>query len=101
MLDIDLDGISEEVVRENFRKLGDLSGTNPFLKGDWIIREYTFTQAETNKKIPHGLPFTPRDIVLTFCTIGSITIYYELTDATNLNVSTAAACTFRLLIGRF
>jgi hypothetical protein len=104
MLNLNLlvDDVQDPPARDNFREVQNFADTNPFLQGAWIHKEYVFTQAETSRKIPHGLSYTPRDFIVTFVSAGAtFTINYDSIDATNINITVSAACTVRLLMGRF
>ena len=96
-----IENIKDQIVRDLFRLLRTEVKENPFLKGSFVLREYTFPQAVTNEKIPHGLGFLPKDIWVTSTTgAGTLTVNYDKTTTTQLDVSTTDACVVRLLIGR-
>lgn len=101
MLNLLIKDITDQYIRESFQRVQDEFGLNPFLRGNFVLKTYTFTQAETAKKIPHGLSFLPKDVILTNITgAGQLTVNYVNNDATNLNVTTTGACVVRLLIGK-
>lgn len=102
MLNLLIEEVQDIYARDNFRKLEDLSELNPFLKGAWVLKELVFTQAETNLKIPHGLPFTPQDFITTFVSnSATFAVNYDLVNATNIDITVSAACRVRLLMGRY
>lgn len=94
---------SDDVVRENFRRIQkEFTGDQVILKGQWKFVELTFTQAVTNYKIPHGFSFVPKDIIQTSTTgAGFIQWNYDLFDRTNLDVNTSNSCVIRAFVGRY
>jgi hypothetical protein len=102
MIKLLVENIENEPTRENFKDLNIELAKNPFLAGNWVFREYTFTQAETGKLFPHGLSFTPKDVIQTSITgAGALTINYGSFTGTDISLTTTGACVVRLLIGRF
>lgn len=100
MLDLIIPQVTDAIAQENFKRLQDEHRKNPLTQGQWKLLEFTFGQAETNLKVPHGLNFLPKDIILTSKTgAGSLTINYDKTSATNLDLTTSGACVVRLLLG--
>ncbi len=100
MLDLLTAQVSDEYARENFKKIQDAWVRNPVSQGIWKVLEIAFYKAETNLKVAHTLNFLPKDVILTSKTgAGSLTINYDKTDLTNLDLTTSAACVVRLLIG--
>jgi len=100
--DLDYGRIDDPVLREYIRIIKEDLANEQILKGEWKFVEYTFTQAETNKKIPHKLGFTPKDVLqLSLTGAGSITWNYSSFDETNLDITTTGACVVRAFIGRY
>lgn len=102
MLELEFDRIADPIVRENFSKLLEYVRTENLLLGGFKFFELTFTQAETNKKIPHGLGYRPKDIIQTSITgDGDVLWHYANFDATHIEVSTSDACVVRVFIGSY
>jgi hypothetical protein len=100
MLELLQSEIQDQYARENFSRIQALADTNPLVRGQWVMKELTFTGAVTNRKIPHGLSFQPKDVVLTSIRgVGTITLNYDRFDLENLDVTTTGACVVRLLVG--
>lgn len=101
MLKFLLEDVKDEYSRENFRRIELEAAVNPFLLGQFVLKEYAFPAAVTNLKVPHGLSFLPKDVILTYKTgAGALTINYANIDGTNLDLTTSGACVVRLLVGR-
>jgi len=89
-------------MRDAFYRLNEVLERMPFLKFNGKLIEFTFDQAETNKKWPHTLNFIPRDVLVVYKTDGvTVTFNQDLFDNTELDITTSAACTVRALVGRF
>lgn len=101
MLNLLREQITDPATRENYKRIQSEFDTNPVLLGQLSFRTYTFTQAETAKKLPHGLKFIPQDVIITSqIGAGVATVNYALIDATNLSITTTGACVVRLLLGK-
>lgn len=97
-----LDKIEDDYAKENFKRIGDFLLKFPFFRGEWKFFELVFTQAETNKRLPHGLGFKPTDIIETSITDGEAIIYNRsLFDKEYIDVTTTGACTVRCFIGAY
>jgi hypothetical protein len=100
MLELLLAQVEDDYARENFKRIQDANVNHPVTRGEWRVLELAFYKAETNVKVPHGLKFLPKDVILTSKTgAGSLTINYDRTDLTNLDLTTSGACVIRLLLG--
>lgn len=89
-----------KVVEENLDRIR--SYTENLLMGrfEGTHMVISFPSALTNFKVPHGLNFTPKDIIQTALTgAGTITWNYSLFDSENLDVTTSAACEVRAFVG--
>lgn len=94
------DLVKDAVARENFVKLQRFINDEEILKSGFTFYEIIFTQAETNKRIPHRLGFLPKDVIQTSVLGNQVVIWnYDLFDATYLDVTTSGACTVRAFIG--
>lgn len=100
MLELRLAEITDETARENFKRVQEFVGQNPYLSSSSVLLEVSFGKAETHLKIPHGLSFQPKDVILTSSTgTGKVTIEYDQFDRKNLVFSTTGACKIRVLVG--
>lgn len=97
-----LKDIEDEYVRENFKRLSVFLASFPFFRGEWKFFELTFNGSVTNLKIPHGLTFTPKDVILTSSVgAGVVTFNYSLFNKNTIDISTSGACTIRCFIGSY
>jgi hypothetical protein len=100
MLELLLPEVKDTYVRENFQRVQNLHDQNPLMRGQWVMKEYEFIGAVTNQKVPHGLSFQPKDVLLTRITgVGTITLNHDKFDLTNLDFTTTGPCVVRLLVG--
>lgn len=96
--------IEDPYLQKNFSTLGEQFSTIPFLKGDWGFLEFKIKTTGNNQKIPHNLPFQPKDIILLSNVDGTITFNYGLFDRTYLNINatvTTSPMTVRIFVGRY
>lgn len=101
-LNLLLEHVKDAVTRENFTKILRAWNNENLLIGNFKFYEIIFTKAETNKKIPHRLNFTPKDVIQTSLTgAGTLTWNYSLFDKDFLNITTSAACHVRAFIGNY
>ncbi len=102
MLRLFLERISDPYTRDQFQKVFEYVRDTAILRGEFKFFSYTFTKAETNYRIPHGLGFLPLDVLQTSLTgAGTLTWNYTLFTDTYLDVTTSAACVVRAFIGRY
>jgi len=91
-------------LRQNFETIGTIFQECPFVKGEWIFLPLSILATGSNIKIPHTLPFTPKDVLLLSAIGGTITFNYNLFDSTYLNVNatvTTSPMAVRLFVGRY
>lgn len=102
MLNLDTGEISDIFVKDLFQRLQREANINPLFGKGMVIKEYSIPAAVTQLKLPHGLSFQPKDIILTSkLGPGSVTINYDKTDDSNIYVTTTGgAVTIRVLLGR-
>lgn len=99
---LSIEGVKDMIARENFLKISEFVRDENLLLSGFKFYEIIFTQAETNKKIPHRLGFTPKDVLQTsLIGDGAINWNYTLFDKEFLDVSTSDACTVRAFIGSY
>ena len=102
MKKLDLSKLKDSILVEYFKTIQEEFENLQILKGDWNFKELTFTQVETNKKIPHNLGFLPRDIIeLSVTGPGNVTWNYSSFDKSDLNVTTSGACVVRFFVGTY
>ena len=94
--------ITDNYVKKNFEILQDEFLSNPFLKGAFKFFEINIENtAAGTYKIPHGLGFKPKDVLLTSY-LGTVpTFNYTEFDATNIVVVTTGQVLFRAFIGTY
>lgn len=93
--------IQDIYIRKNFDNLVSyFSNQNQFLNFKFF--EFSFAEAESNKRFSHGLGFTPKDIVVLHCTgEGSFTFNVGLCDNENGDISVSGPCNVRFFIGSY
>lgn len=97
-----LKDIQDPWVRENFFRLQKFLKKFPLFRGEFEFREFTFTQAGTNLKVPHALGFAPTDILQTSLVgAGTLTWNYASFDNKNLDVTVTGPCTVRAFVGAY
>lgn len=96
---ISIEDVDDPQARENFRRIDSFFREDTNLKGFQHF-EIVLEAAVTNKKYPHNLGFTPKDVIVTsLIGAGAITWNYELFDSENLDLTTTGAVTIRAYIG--
>lgn len=94
--------IEDRWIRENFVRIQRFFSDFPLFRSDWKFFSLEFTSAVTQKEVPHGLDFTPTDIIQTrLLGPGVLTWEYDLFDRTKLVVTTTGACSVRAFIGAY
>ncbi len=98
MRELIFEPVGDPKVQENFKRITEYTDENPFRGME--LREFIFGKAETALRVPHGLSFAPRDVIITERTgAGSFSVDQSLTDRTYIVITTTGACTVRMLIG--
>ena len=97
--------IENPYIRENFQRIREYFRDEPILRSQFTFVTETFTNtASTTFDVPHGLSFTPTDIIFLSVTdddAATVTFNYDdFTDST-ISVTVSAACTIRLFAGRY
>lgn len=96
--------IEDPRVQQNFKTLGDIFQSVPFMKGQWRFVEYSIPASGSNLKLSHNLEFMPQDVILTSQIGGSVVFNYDKFDATFLDVTATVTSTpliFRAIIGKY
>lgn len=93
--------IQDTYLRKNFQNLSDyFQAQNQLL--NFLFFEIVFTQAQSNKKLTHGLGFVPQDLIVTQKTgSGSVTFNNGLFTDTDLNISASGPCRIRFFVGTY
>ena len=102
MIDFIVEPIKDFYTRENFQKLLEVFGRNPFLRGSFRVYKAEAYKADTSFKIIHGLSFTPTDVFVTYIS-NSETVSPNFEDITNkvLSFNVSGPCEFRCIAGSF
>ena len=96
--------IDDIYVQQNFKAIGEIFSTIPFIKGTWQFCVFTVKTTGSNIKIPHGLGFQPKDILVTSTIGGTVTYNYSLFDRTYLDVDATVVTspiTVRAFVGTY
>lgn len=107
-----LDGDIEDVyTRESMTRLNQYLASSPFIKGEFSFFIFTFTNPTgapvtlTDAPLPHGLKFTPKDVLQTSFIGTSLTWNYAKFNDVDLFVTVTIAAnstaTVRAFIGRY
>lgn len=91
--------IADIYLRKNFQALTDYFQNENQLLG-FKFFEVTFSAAEENRTVAHGLGYLPQDIVLSKITgTGKVSFNRSLFTKTNLNITSSGAATIRFYCG--
>ena len=102
MKKFDYSKIEDDILRAYIKDLQTEINTQDVLKCKFKLFYIEFTQAETNKSVPHNLDFVPDSIVqLSLTGAGSVTFNYTSFDKDNLDLTTTDACKVRFLAGKY
>lgn len=94
--------VTDGVARDAFKAIQDFFTNLDMLKPDWRKHEFRFDSAVTNFRVPHVLNKTPTDLIQTYVSGGAtVTWHFDDFTKTDLYVTTSAACTVRIMLGRF
>lgn len=98
---LNLTGIQDPIIRDNFRKLEEAFRVMSLLNGNWKLFEETFEVSATTVNIPHNLPFVPTDVIV-LSAIGDQNYSFISTDfsASVIPVYISGPVTLRFLVGR-
>ena len=102
MLDLLIQEMKDDYVRENFKRLKTFASGQKLLNGSWQFVELVIPSAVINFKFAHNLGFAPRDIIQTSSIgAGVLTWNYSLFDNVNLDLTTTGAVTVRFFVGTY
>lgn len=101
MLDLILKDIADVYSRENFFRLRKFFGEQPLFDGDFKFFDITIPSKNLNYVVPHGLTFTPADII-PLAASGNMNYYfkYQYFDKTNIVISANGPVRLRFLAGK-
>jgi hypothetical protein len=97
VIDLYTSQIVDKYIRENFRRLKNLSRKNPFLAGQFNFVTITVDAAVTNLKVAHSLGSVPMDVILT--NGAPVTFNFSKFSDTHLDITTTGPCTIRAFVG--
>jgi hypothetical protein len=96
--------LEDPYLQQNFKTIGDLFRGIPFLKGEFKFVEFEVRQSGTGQRVQHGLPFLPKDVIVTSVVGGSVVFNYTRFDAKFLDFDatvTSSPLVVRAFIGRY
>lgn len=101
MIDLILKDVADRYVRENFYRIRKYFGNQVILDGNFSFFDVAINAADNNLKIPHGLDFSPLDIIQ-LSAIGNqnFNFKYHLFDSTNIVVAASGPVRIRFLAGK-
>lgn len=93
--------IKDVIIRKNFQNLQDYFMAENQLMGFQFF-DVTFTKAQTNFILKHGLSYTPQDVVVLQCVgAGQVSFNVGIFSTSSLNITTTGACRVRFLVGSY
>jgi hypothetical protein len=94
--------IVDAFAQENFRRILDYFAVDPVSRSSFEFVETTISGAVTNSPVLHHLGFAPKDVILMHnLNNATVTFSYSLFNSTHIYVTSTAATTLRMLIGRY
>lgn len=94
--------IEDPLVQENFLRIMDYHGSDPYTRCGFQFLSIPIPSAVTNFKFAHGLNFVPMDVIITHnLSNATIVLNYDKFDAISLDITSSAATTLRLFVGRY
>jgi hypothetical protein len=94
--------IEDEYTQENFLRIADYFADDPLTRSGFEFLEITLSTAVTDFQHPHRLGYVPKDIILMHNLTNTVTTFnYSKFTETMIFITTAAATTLRLLVGRY
>ena len=96
----ELDPVNIKDIGFLIRKLKEIFLSNIFTRSDIVLRTIKTDGAVTNLKVPHGLGYTPTDIIETSLNGGTVTWVWNQFSDKDIVITTSAAVDLRFLLGR-
>lgn len=101
-MELNLQGIQDSVVRENFRRVKEEVESFPFLKGNWRFIDLEFKGPVVNYKFRHGFNFIPLDVIPTSTRgVGTVTWHFDSFSRDHIVLSVTNACRVRAFVGSY
>lgn len=93
--------IKDLYIRNNFQAIA-----NFFTKENQLVGfkhlTFSFTEAQTNSKVQHGLGYVPQDVIITRITgTGILSLNWSLFDSASLDVTSTGPCEVRMFVGTY
>lgn len=101
MINLNLDSISDPILRENFENIVQEFGINPFLNGDLRHFEAIAKKKNNQFKFKHNLGFIPHDILISHIMPQGVTVkvVHEKTNVNFITFDVSGPCKFRFFAG--
>lgn len=97
-----LEEITDQYIRENFRRIRDYLTLEPILRGRFYFFEIEIPAAIVDQKFSHNLGFPPQDVLQTsLIGPGALTWKYDQFTRDFLVFSATDKCIVRVYIGSF
>jgi len=94
--------IPEEFTQTNFLRISDYFAGDTVTRCGFEFIACVVPGAVTNAPVVHRLGYAPKDVILMHnFNNATVTFNYGLFDATTIYVTTNAATTLRMLVGRY
>ena len=100
MLQLELDDLKDDTVRENFRRLNDYLNRNDLLRGGWVKRSFQIDDTGAFE-VFHSCGFRPNALVVLNSTgPGSVSFDFDaFTDRVITGTVSTGSVEFELLLG--
>lgn len=96
----------DRFLQRNLLAIQDAWNGNPLTRSEMQLRTIDVPGAISGFKFPHNLGYTPKDVIITSAIgldgsafSGTIAWNFDKFDGTNLNLTTSAGCTLRVIVG--
>lgn len=102
MIELILKDISDQYVRENFKRITEFFKSDSIRKAGWKFFEVTFAAGISNYRHRHGLGYRPKDFIATGVTEGEAVVFnVDLCDKDYIDMTVSGACTVRFFAGAY
>lgn len=102
MLDLNLEKIQDDAVRDCLQKVQEEVRKNPFANGQFKFFEIKVTGGLIHTRFRHLMGFQPKDVILTYKVgPGVVTFHNELFDKEFIEFSTSGALNMRFFVGTY
>ena len=94
--------VADEYSQTNFQRVSDFFAADALTRCGFEFISCVVPGAVTNAPVVHRLGYAPKDVILMHnLNNAAVTFNYGLFDATTIYVTTNAATTLRMLVGRY